>query len=168
MMWCDAWDGDLYRLVPEARAIVAPVAEVRLVTNGRMADGALSHPAVWHGDEGMLAWFARTNHEPGWTGPGRVAPDVYWTDDPLVACTGEQAVRDCWGHHYAIILVPAWRRIWDMTHQGWILMDLLSDARGIQRLDAGAIAGRRGLVIHSLEAAVARLQRLVPVRLEEA
>lgn len=166
-MWCERFDGDLYRLVPEARAIVAPVAGFPLVTNGRLTDGALNHPSVWNHELGMIAWFAETDQAPGWTGPGKVAPEVFWTHEPLVACTFEQAVRDCWVHHYAIVLVGTGSMnhaptvIWNTSRMGWVLTDLLFHARGIRMMEPAAMEERRTIVTTSLAAAVARMKGAV-------
>ncbi len=124
-MWCDHFDGDLYKLIPEAQPIVAAVAGVQLFTHGAAdKDGKLNHPAVWNDYRGMIAFFGTsTPHK----------PDAYWTDDPIVTCTAEEAIRDCFAHQYVIIMnrIP----VWDGFRFRNSYMDLLFDHRGVFKMD---------------------------------
>ena len=95
-MWCDTFDLDLYKVLPEARDILAPVKDVKLYTYGHKTDGLLNHPSVWNHYMGMVAFFGLI--------PTHVKPEAFYTDDELVSCTFEEAVRDCWPHNYAILL----------------------------------------------------------------
>lgn len=102
-MWYDEFDMDLYEVIPEAREILEPVCDVILYTHGGVMDGRLNHPSVWNHYSGMLAYF-------GFRDPA--TPVLCWTDAPVVQCTFEEAVRDCWLHHFTIMVQGRWL-IWN-------------------------------------------------------
>lgn len=95
-MWCDNFDLDLYKVLPEAQEILAQVADVKLYTHGDQKDGALNHPSCWNYYLGMVAFFGFI--------PTHIKPESFYTDKEVVACTFEQAVRDCWPHNYTVLL----------------------------------------------------------------
>lgn len=103
-MWCDSFDIDLYKAVPAAREVLAPVKDVVLFTHGHLTDEKLNHPSCWHTDHGMAAFFAFR---------GEPAPEGYWTDSPVVRCTFEEAVRDLWVH--SLVMVVERRLVWDAS-----------------------------------------------------
>jgi len=121
-MWCDGFDFDLYELLPEAREILKPAAGIKLKTRGGLGkDGRLDHPSVWNGDRDMIAFF-------GFRDPGK--PSAYWTDKMVVECTFEEAVRDCWVHHYGIVVEN--HMVWSAPRG--VMMALLFHARRIRPL----------------------------------
>ena len=152
-MWCDGFDLDLYALVPSARKVLIPVADVALMTHGRMTDGALEHPSVWNGPMGLMAFF-------GFEDPGK--PASYHTDDPAVPCTFEEVIRDCWVHHYTIMLER--RVIWQADRVLPAFDRLMADMRGYGRCPEGELIGYRTVVLDSLAAAVSRLQDVMRFR----
>jgi hypothetical protein len=98
-MWYDDFDMDLAKVIPDAMQVIAPVANVKLVTHGKPdKEGKLNHPCVWNGFH-LMAFFG-LDREP----QPFFKPDMYWTSDPLICCTFEEAVRDCWPHQYAIMV----------------------------------------------------------------
>jgi len=101
-MWCDDFDLDLLKVLPEAFQSLKPVKDIKLFTHGHLTGEKLDHPSVWNDNLGIIAYF-------GFVNPCK--PEGYWTNDPLVECTFEEAIRDCWCHHYAIILQR--ELIWD-------------------------------------------------------
>lgn len=125
-MWYDKFDGDLYRLIPEAQEIVAPLGVIPLFTRGKPdADGKLNHPACWNSYRGMVAFFG--------TASLPMEPEGYWTDDPLVGCTAEEALRDCFPHHYVIMLNGC--AVFDGFKYRNAYMNLLMDRRGINPMN---------------------------------
>lgn len=92
-MWCDDFDGDLYKLVPEAREVIAPAASIRLYTTCPTTDGQINHPTCWemHGEHVCFLGFEDRAPQPSWCSSG-------W---PVVACTFEEVMRDLWCHHLA-------------------------------------------------------------------
>lgn len=95
-MWCDNFDLDLYKVLPEAHEILAPVKDVKLYTHGRKTHGTLNGPSCWNHYLGLVAFFGFI--------PTHIKPEAFWTDSGVVACTFEEAVRDCWCHTYAVVL----------------------------------------------------------------
>lgn len=146
-MWCDDFDMDLYKVIPAAKEILAPVAAVELVTHGSLTDGKLNHPACWNHQVGMIAFF-------GFDQPGK--PDAYWTDEPIVHCTFEEAIRDCWPHHYAIVLSD--RVIWNSQSFRNRFMALMYHIRGWRKLSEQAVEHCQAKVAESLRAAVASFE----------
>lgn len=94
--WCDDFDADLYNVVPEARAVLAPVAEVKLFTRGHATNGRLNHPTVWNHDLGFIAFFS-------FGGEPRPS-EAFYTTDPIVECTFAEAVRDAFVHGISMVL----------------------------------------------------------------
>ncbi len=106
-MWCDHFDMDLYNAIPAAREILAPLAGTQLYTYGNQRHGALDHPSCWNSYHGLIAFFGFR--------PVGIKPQHFYTDTPLVQCTFEEAVRDCWPHTYGMVMIAAGRlhTIWD-------------------------------------------------------
>lgn len=104
--WSDDFDMDLLRVIPEAEAIIAPIAGAPLWTHGHLdlTRGRLNHPTVWNWDGGVFAYFG--------TRPTGFKPDVFDTDAPIVECTVLEAFRDAWVHSYLIVVDG--RRAWDV------------------------------------------------------
>jgi hypothetical protein len=157
-MWCDAFDLDLAKIIPAAIVITDRIPpSVVLRTFGHVTDGALNHPSVWHSAHGMTAFFT--------LGAGRPAPLHYVSFEAVVACTFTEAIRDCWGHDYRIVVDGA--EVWDGVevfrrwvqplmhhHRGWIPLHPIAVRRLEQQVCASlATATRR---IHMV---VARHQR---------
>lgn len=118
-MWSDDFDLDLYKVVPNAREILRPLAGIVLYTHGSQHNGALNHPACWNTDLGMAAFFGFQ--------PTGIKPDAYWTDDAVMRCTFDEAIRDCWVHTYCLTIIAAGRfhAIWDsqlIADEFWALM----------------------------------------------
>lgn len=116
-MWCEGFDGDLLNVVPGAIVALGDAAEAPLLVNARASNGKLNHPSVWNG-AGAFFWT------PGRPEMGR--PGGYSTDDPVVACTFGEAVRDCWSHTYLMNVnrQPVWQAKWKPFER------LMYDARG--------------------------------------
>lgn len=103
-MWCDDFDMDLPKVVPDARrALGDRLANLELTTYGNITNGTLNHPAVWNHSLGMIAFFGR---------PGRIGkPAPYYVGGHhLVHCTLWEALRDAWCHDVVILFegVPVW------------------------------------------------------------
>ncbi len=163
-MWCDDFDCDLPKVVPEAMPIVAQIPDsVILRTHSHLTDGKLNHPSCWHTDLGVTAFFTLAG---GYTGPslgwsfGSIAPPGYVTDSPIVACTFTEAVRDLWVHDLAMVVdgVLVWdaQKMWSAAFE-----PLMYHVRGWHtRTDAEAAEYRRRTCA-SLEVAVRRMQQLI-------
>ena len=129
-MWCDDFDMDLPKVVPEARQALGKIGDLEIATYGGVTGGKLNHPSVWNHERGMIAFFGR---------PGRIGkPAAYYTDKQPVPCTLWEALRDAWCHTYVILFegVP----IWD-GEQAWRLFErLMWHTRGWKKLpDATAL-----------------------------
>lgn len=118
-MWCDNFDLDLYKVIPAARDVLAPLAGVHLHTHASVHNGQMNHPACWNTNRGLAAFFGFQ--------PAGIKPEAYWTNDAILACTFEEAIRDCWVHTYCLTIMAAGRfhAIWDsqlVTDEFWALM----------------------------------------------
>jgi hypothetical protein len=151
-MWCDDFDCDLYKVLPEAREILAPVKDVVLYTHGNESGGKLNHPSVWNDDEGMVAFFG--------FGEDCAKPARYWTDSPVVRCTFEEAVRDAWVH--SIVIRVEHRSIWGSE---WRTFEPLMYHHRQQRvLPPDALERAKERVLSPLRVAVRELQAMVAAR----
>lgn len=124
-MWCDNFDADLLKLIPNTPTILGDMADVKLWTYCDRPDGAKLHaPCSWHGPTGMIAFFGLQSHH--------FKSDAYYTDAPLVACTFLEACRDLWCHH-ALLKINGLDCI-DFFALRSTMMQLLTDARQISVL----------------------------------
>ena len=101
--WCDDFDMDLPKVIPDAKELLGEVADLELRTHGNKTDGRLNHPCVWNHSIGMVAFFGRSSP---------MKPEAYYTDRQVVLCTLWEAIRDAWCHDYVIIFEGR-RPIWD-------------------------------------------------------
>src|SRR5688572_28580488 len=107
-MWCDGFDLDLPRVVPEAMQVVLSIPPtVTLRTFGTVTGGRLNHPSCWNTRLGTTAFFTLDPHDRP-APAGDVAPG-----DQVVVCTFAEAIRDAWVLSY-VMVVDA-RVVWDMT-----------------------------------------------------
>lgn len=100
--WSDDFDMDLPKVIPDAKALLGELADLKLVTTGHETYGRLNHPSVWNHDLGVVAFFGR---------PGRFQRhSSFVSGSPDVRCTLWEALRDAWSHDYAILLegVQVW------------------------------------------------------------
>jgi hypothetical protein len=154
------WDGDLLKIVPQAAEIIAPVADLKLITHGSAdKEGRLSHPSTWNGDDGMLAFFDFD------AALAVSKPKSFWTGQPIVRCTALEAFCDAWMHHYVLHLRA--EPVWNTFALRTLMMNLLMDAR-VRASDRASEfqmsdeARQEALskVAHSLRAAVRRVEDL--------
>jgi hypothetical protein len=147
-LWCDDFDADLAKLVPGARDVLGPMADVELRTHSKPTNGKINCPSAWWTDRGLTAFFATR---------GGPAPAGYVTDDPIVSCTFWEAVRDEWCHDAAIVVDG--RFVWKSP--GHLMVALMYDVRGWHTLTTEAKAEAITGVWKSLGKARARLQAVV-------
>lgn len=108
-MWCDDFDMDLLKVLPETPSLIQPARNVVLLVNAHTTHDTLNHPACFNTYEGLAAFFEvdTTNGMDlalmSATG-GSVAPAGYYTRDPIVRCTAMEAFRDWWPHHYGMLV----------------------------------------------------------------
>lgn len=149
-MWCDDFDMDLLKVFPETPELIGDLALVKLHVNGHVGkDGTLNHPSVWNGHHAMEAYF-------GFYDPG--VPHGYITNEPVVDCTFLEALRDCWPHHYAMIISGV--IVWNSFDLDREFMTLMYDLRGWLKKKPQEIARCRENVIDSLKGARAIMKRL--------
>jgi hypothetical protein len=152
------WDGYLLKLVPQAAGIIAPVAEVKLITHGSMdEEGRLRHPSVWHSYSGMVAFFDFDEE-----GAGVRKPQEFWTDEPIVHCSLLEAFSSAWAHHYILHLRE--QAVWDMFRLQTLMMNLLMDARvgvGPFRMSDEARQTAQEIVADSLRWSVRQVEKLI-------
>lgn len=148
-MWCDDFDMDLYKAIPEAKRILEPVKDIPLFTHGSLTDGKLNHPSVWNGYHGTIAFF-------GFENPAKL--EGYWTDWPVIQCTFEEAVRDAWPHDYLIIVErePVWDAF-SLRHQ---FDDIMWHIRGLDKESLRDIRPAKQKVLTSLASACQKVARL--------
>lgn len=170
-MWCDNFDLDLYKVLPEAREVLAPVKDVKLYTHGRETHGTLNGPSCWNDYSGMIAFFGLL--------PTHIKPEGFWTDSGVVACTFEEAIRDCWPHSYTMLLsifvpgsgtqcVPIWNNGSPELRTDFQTLMFHTRKWGEPREEEAL--GARSRVLESLRQAVGRLVAVLemgPVRQEE-
>lgn len=103
-MWCDGFDMDLPKIVPEAKAALGELAVLDLLTYGHTTHGRLNHPSVWNHSLGMVAFFWRP------TRPTCKPAGYYTGNDAPVPCTLWEAIRDAWVHDFVLIFEhdPVW------------------------------------------------------------
>ena len=155
------FDMDLYNVLPEAQDMIAPVANVMLMTNGSLRDGKLSHPSVWNGDKTMLAFF---DFAPEIVMPQhRIAPRPYSTSEPAIKCSFEETMRDCWIHDYAIYLQKGdrWGLIWDSFQLMRLFDTLMGHIRGYNKREPEVIEHAKEAVLESIRVAVARFSAAI-------
>lgn len=158
-MWCDKFDADLCRVVPRAREVIAPVAEVKLYTYGHTTEGKLNGPAVWHGYPTMLAFFGFSPETIG-------KPEQYYTDALVVECTFEEAMRDCWSHDYGIVI--GGRIVWDSLALQTRFYDLMFHFRGQKVLTDERLRQVQGAVLSTVVRAVRDFGKIHQAYLWEA
>lgn len=150
-MWCDDFDIDLYRAVPGAREVLAPVADVVLYTHGHVTDGKLNHPSCWNHNLGTVAFF-------GFNDPAK-PPEFYVGNAPVVRCTFEEAVRDLWVH--ALVMIVEGVVVWDSSQAVQRRFDLLmGHMRGWRQLGAREVERAQLDVMESIGYAVNGLHLL--------
>jgi hypothetical protein len=98
VMWCDDFDMDLPRVVPEALPILQRIPDsIVFRTHGHEWGGKLNHPSCWNTYDGLAAFFTLDpTRDP--------APSGYMTGDPIVSCTWTEAVRDAWCHDFLLVV----------------------------------------------------------------
>lgn len=106
--WSDDFDVDLLKVIPDLSELLGEHRETTLFTHGHATFGRLNHPACWNTHAGLAAFFGFTD---------AAKPAAYHCDHPLVACTFEEAVRDCWVHDFVMIvenrMVLDGKRFWN-------------------------------------------------------
>lgn len=149
--WSDDFDMDLPKVFPAAREILGDLGDVLLWTAGSQSYGRLNHPAVWNGDDTMLAFFGFRN---------AARPSFYYAGKSEIQCTAWEAFRDAWPHGYLIQVQH--RPVWD-THALWPQFEVLMwHLRGWGEPKSEQIISRaRSTVLNSLTSAVAALREIV-------
>lgn len=132
-MWCDDFDIDLYRVMPELREVLALAEGVKLYTHGHTTDGKLNHPTCWNDYEGSVCFFG---FDPRTIGK----PESYWTDSPVVECTWPEVVRDLWCHHLVMILCGV--KFWDARGLIGAFNAIMYDERGWSDVPTDATMAR--------------------------
>lgn len=149
-MWCDDFDMDLPKVIPDARDLLGDMADVKLSTHGHTTYGALNHPSVWNCEDGPVAFF-------GFRSPRK--PKSYWTNAPTVRCTFWQAVRDAWAHSY--IMAVEGRPVLDTNGLYPRFERIMYDLRGWGAPKAaGVIARDKAAVRKSLVRAAELMRQL--------
>lgn len=146
-MWCDDFDMDLPKVIPDARRIIGEFGDVLLWTTGHETNGVLNHPTVWNGDGGMVAFFGLKPN---------CRPASYWTNVQPIRCTVWEAIRDAWTHQYRIHIDGV--AVWD-TNPLWRPFEtIMWDIRGWRTpRDPSKVSRARTLVRRSLRDAHGRL-----------
>lgn len=157
-MWCDDFDGDLYRLLPEAEEILAPLAGITLSVHSDTTHGRINCPSAWEGEYRLESPF-------GYRQPWRDMPKPahYATQAPLIECTAEEAARDLWSHQHAMyvdgVLVEDWGRLTGPYFT--VLFAARDEAAGKPVADAEGVERCKEILREGLRRYVARLLALV-------
>ena len=153
-MWCDNFDGDLYKLVPQARDALALMADVTLWTYGSVwTDGRLNHPSVWNSYIGSVAFFGLHDHD--------FNPGANYTTEPLIECTFEEACRSGWVQSWTLILRG--HPLINFGHGDMRLPfdALLWHARGLRRIADDEVVAYQHLVAGILKHSAMMLERTI-------
>lgn len=149
-LWCDDFDADLPKLIPDAIDALDGVADVALWTRSKPTNGRINCPSCWHSDIGLCAYFTTREGE-------NPQPPGFFSRDPIVRCTFWEAVRDEWCHDATIVV----NRVVIWTPPSELMMQLMFDVRGWSPLkpsEANAIANQ---VLDGLSAAAERLREVI-------
>lgn len=106
LMWCDDFDMDLLKVIPDIVQLVDQFAFIRLWTYCEgTTHGSINLPTCWNTREGIESFFwsekpehARDEH--GWVCFG----GGFMTKAPLVECTFLELLRDKWCHQSVVNL----------------------------------------------------------------
>lgn len=151
-MWYDDFDAELYKVVPDAERLIAPVASVVMRTTctpDRTTD-RLNSPTMWNGDFGMIAFFGcRLLGQRHWK------PEGYWTNQPVIECTFEEAIRDTWVHE-CLAYVDG-RVLWNTWRLRNDFMTLMYHLRGWCGTTADEAASARRRVLREIARASRRM-----------
>lgn len=139
--WSDNFDMDLPKIIPAARSLLEPYADMELVTHGSETHGRLNHPCVWNHALGSVAFFGRGHPH---------KPESFWTNRPLVRCTLWEAVRDAWVHDIVIVFEGA-NPIFDGGRTFEQFEPLMYHVRGWRKLDDAAVAEHKDAVQMRIE-----------------
>ena len=117
----------------------------------------MNHPACWNTDRGLAAFFGFQ--------PAGIKPDAYWTREQVVACTFEEAIRDCWTHTYCLTIMAAGRfhAIWDSQLLHDEFWELMGHVRGYARKDDETVYRVRARVLASLAQSIHRLRVVMAI-----
>lgn len=153
-MWCDNFDMDLPKMVPDAMKAIEPLADAILFTYGNLTDGKLNHPSVWNTYSGMSAFFSVG---------GASKPNAYYTADLPVRCTWAEACRDAWCHDYNIVfyappVVPVGLILYPGPKVMPLFTDLMYDHRGWRHPHADTVTAIKARVTSIFRLATIKLQ----------
>src|ERR1041385_1035776 len=101
--WSDDFDMDLLKVFPGIETKLR-AADAVLWTVGHETYGRLNNPTTWNGVYGALLWLEKPNlsrDKHGWFNV-----DGQVSDDPEIACTWLEYLRDAWSHNYTAIILP--------------------------------------------------------------
>lgn len=150
-LWCDTFDADLLKVVPDAAHALGAAGDVELITHCRPGpDGRINHPVGWWTDHGLTSFFSTPDRPP--------APAGYWTLERLVPCTFLDVVRDEWIHGAAVVVHG--QLVWRPPQDAFAR--LMSDVRGWARASGDVMGDTerewiRSMVVLDLAAAAERL-----------
>lgn len=97
-MWCDNFDADLLKFIPDLADVLAPLAGLQLSTYCHtMTDGAINHPSAWNRSDGRYESYF-------WTGDAPVHPPILSTRAPVRPCSWTEVARDEWVHGCIVIV----------------------------------------------------------------
>jgi hypothetical protein len=144
-LWCDDFDTDLPKVVPDWLDFLGYAADVELQTYCSPTNGKINCPVAWWTDNGLTAFFATPGTPP--TPPG------YLTHHPRVDCTFAEVVRDEWIH--GCVVVVNQRLVWKPPNT--LMERLMFDLRGWTVLDDIERTDIKRNVRRSLAAAAERL-----------
>jgi hypothetical protein len=150
-MWCDDFDMDLYRAIPEAREVLAPHGGIVLYVHAGETGGKLNHPSAWNHDLGLVCFF-------GFSADNTGKPESYWTGHPIVRCTLEEAIRDLWVHNL-VMLVDGFV-VWNAEAHAGDFQTLMYHLRGWRLAPQEHLDAARKRVLATMKRAVERVAQL--------
>ena len=167
-MWCDDFDMDLLKLLPEVERLLAPCQGIRLYTTCNPTHVRINLPSVWHQRGGLTCYvgFLRPDDPLPEKGP---QPAYCMTFSPVVEATAEEMFRDLWCHNLVWVQVssPKMRELWRDSAQIWnahaltgSFNILLYALRGWEPVPENRLYFHRCRVLKSISRAASRLRRL--------
>lgn len=167
-MWCDDFDMDLLKVLPEAEQLLAPLAGIRLYTTCHPTYGRVNLPCSWNDRVNFCCFVGFIAEEDGLPAEGP-QPLGYVTDAPVVEATAEELFRDLWSHQMRWVQMltphssPGWPRsveIWNSGQLASTFTDLMYDLRNWCRMRDEPRRRARSRALRSIALAAHRLQRV--------
>lgn len=161
--WADGFDMDLLELYPDlVEKWIGATSEVSLWTVGTTTHGRLDHPCCWNTPSGLAAFFwlsepAIARRKDGWF----TLKGGFTSQEPLVEATWLEAMRDCWLHHFAMVMAGTGHIVWSTIGEWPRFEAIMRAVRGIADPAGNVALAERNDVLRDIVRANWRFAREV-------